>query len=306
MPVPQSTTAHAELLDRRFSKIFDGAYKNPDEKRSTLFTVQTARKGADEKMSNIGELGDLVPYTGSFTYDSTNQGYEVTATHKEYGKAMSITRTMRDDDLFSVMDKQPAKLGRATDRTLENFGARIFTMAFSNDTLFYVHSEGVPLCSNSHTTRSPGVSTAVGFDNLGVSALSATAVSAYRIQMRQFRGDRAERLSIRPNELWVPVDLEDTAYEITNSMGKLDTANNNVNAQQGRWSVHVWDYMSDANDWFMCDSMMRKENLFWWNRIAPEFAKTGDFDTMDWKWRVYVRFSYNYNGWRWVMGSQVS
>ena len=29
MPVPQSTTAHAELLDRRFSKIFDGAYKNP-------------------------------------------------------------------------------------------------------------------------------------------------------------------------------------------------------------------------------------------------------------------------------------
>jgi len=306
MPTPMSPTAYADLLDRRFSKIFDGAYKNPDEKRSMLYSVSTARKGADEKLSNMGELDDLVPFTGTFEYDSTNQGYDVTATHKEYAKAMAITRVMRDDDLFSIMDKQPAKMGRATDRTMENFAARIFTMAFSNDTLFYSHSEGVSLCNNSHTTTAPGVSTAAGFDNLGVSALSATALSAYRIQMRQFRGDRAERISVRPNEIWVPVDLSDTAWEIVNSMGKLGTANNDANAQQGRWTIHEWDYMSDANDWFMCDSAMRKENLFWWNRVSPEFAKTGEFDTMDWKWRVYTRFSYAYNDWRWIMGSQVS
>ena len=93
-------------------------------------------------MSNIGELGIWSLIRGLLPTTPPIRGYEVTATHKEYGKAMSITRTMRDDDLFRVMDKQPAKLGRSTDRTLENFGARIFTMAFSNDTLFYVHSEG--------------------------------------------------------------------------------------------------------------------------------------------------------------------
>lgn len=306
MPVPQSPTAHAALLDRRFSKIFDSTYKDTEEKRSQLFTVQTARKGADEKFSNIGEVGDLVPFTGTFQYDSSNQGYEATATHKEYGKGMSITRLMRDYDLFGKMDLQPQKLARATQRTMEGHAARLFTMAFSIDNLFYSHSEGVPLCSNSHTTTAPGVSTAAGFDNLGTSALSAVAVAASRIQMKGFRGDVGQRISVMPNEIWHPVELYETAWEIVNSMGKLETANNNANRQKGAWSLHEWEYMSDANDWFMCDGAMRKENLFWFNSQAPEFAKTGEFDTMDWKWRVYVRYSYVYNDWRWIMGHSVS
>lgn len=306
MPVPQGITAHPDLLDRNFTKIFANELQALDEKRTKFFSTPSTRRGADEKYSAIGELGDLVEFTGEFQYGSTAQGYDVTATHKEWGRGMAITRLMRDYDLHNQMESQPAALGRAAFRTREQHAARILTMAFSLDNLFYSHSEGVALCSNSHTTTAPGVSTSVGFDNLGTSALSAVAVSANRIQMKQFRGDVGERVSIRPNELWVPVDLCDTAWEIANSMGKLETANNNANAQQGRWTIMEWDYMSDANDWFMCDSALRKANALWHDSVAPEFAKTGEFDTMDWKWRVYTRYSYLWRNWRFIMGNQVS
>ena len=306
MSAPQTITQHPDLLDRRFSRIFDNTYQATPEMRSKLFTVQTARRGADEKFSNLGEIGDLVPFTGTFQYDSSAQGYDVTATHLEFGKGMAITRKMRDYDLFGKMDLQPQKLGRATQRTQEGHAARIFTMAFSNDTLFYSHSEGVPLCSNSHTTTASGVSTASGFDNLGTAALSAVAVASARIQMKGFRGDVGQIISCMPDELWYPTGLYETAWEIVNSMGKVDDVVNNANVQRNAWKLYEWQYMSDANDWFMCDSMMRKENLFWFNSVAPEFAKTGDFDTMDWKWRVYTRYSYLYNDWRWIMGHSVS
>jgi len=228
----------------------------------------------------------------------------VIATHKEYTNGMQIGRTLIDDDLFNQIERSPAKLARSTHRSLETFGARLLTMAFSNDTLFYVHSEGVPLCSNSHTTTS-GASTSVGFDNLGTAALSATAVASNRIQMRGFRGDRGERINVSPDEIWISPENYETAYEIVSSLGKVNTSENNPNVHYGQYNINEWNYMSDANDWFMIDGEARTDNAMWFNRIPVEFANTSEFDTFNRKWRVYVRFSYAWVDWRWIMGNSV-
>jgi hypothetical protein len=299
-----TSTAHGDLLDRRFSRIFDNTLKELPEMKGELFNVQTARKGADEKISQLGELGDMQPFNGQIDYDAAFQGYDVTATHKEYALGMQVQNTLIDDDLFNVMDRQPAKLARAASRTLETHAARLFTMAFSLDNLFYSHSEGVPLCSNSHTTTS-GASTATGFDNLGTAALSATAVASNRIQMRGFRGDRGQRINTMPNEIWISPDNYETAYEIVSSLGKVNTADNNANVHYGQYNIMEWNYMSSATDWFMTDSMARRENALWFNRKPVEFANTTEFETLVRKWRVYARYSYMWVDWRFIMGNDV-
>jgi len=304
MAVPQISSDYTDLLDRRFSEIFDSTYKRLQDMRSLLFNVQTARKGADERFSQLGELGDLQPFAGNVSYDSISQGYDVTATHKEYALGMQIGRTLIDDDLFNQMDRQPAKLARSAQRTLETHGARALTMAFSVDNLFYSHSEGVPLCSNSHTTTS-GASTATGFDNLSTAALSATSVAANRIQMRNFSGDRGERINVEPTEIWIPPNLYETSYEIVSSLGKVNTADNNANVHYGQYTIYEWNYMTSATDWFMMDGEARQDNLMWFNRIPVEFANTSDFDSFVRKWRVYTRFSYAWIDWRWILGNDV-
>jgi len=304
MAVPQTSTVHGDLLNRQFTDIFNSTYDELPDMRSLLFNVKTARKGADEKYSQMGVMGDLQAFDGQITFDSASQGYDVTATHKEYALGMQVERKLMDDDLFNQMNRLPEELANSASRTLETHGARLFTMAFSIDNLFYSHSEGVPLCSGSHTTTS-GASTATGFDNLSTAALSATSVAANRILMRGYRGDRGQRINVMPDEIWIPPDLYETAYEIVSSLGKVETSNNNANVHYGQYNIHEWNYMSSSTDWFMGDSRARKRNAFWHNRVPVEFANTQDFETLVRKWRVYTRFSYNWVDWRWIHGNDV-
>src|SRR3990167_5277807 len=121
------------------------------------------------------------------------------------------------------MDQKPKGMAEALFRTRQKHKARIFNNATAVDTLFYSHSEGVALGSNSHTTTS-GASTSAGFDNLTTAALTATAVFAARLNMVGFRGDQAERIDVEPDELWYPPDLSEQAFEIIKSAGKVETA----------------------------------------------------------------------------------
>jgi hypothetical protein len=124
--------------------------------------------------------------------------------------------------------------------------------------------------------------------------------------MRKFRGDQAERISVLPDELWFPTDLYEEAFEIVESMGKVDTANNNRNVHQSKFDTFEWEYMTDTNNWFMASGRLRKKHLHWIDRIPLEFAMIEDFDTIIAKWRAYMRYSHSWTDWRGILGAQVS
>jgi len=203
------------------------------------------------------------------------------------------------------MNQKPAALAMAANRTRQSHAVQIFSGAFSAGSSFFVNSEDKAMCSDSHTTTS-GASTVVGFDNLGTSSLTAAAVSAARTQMRGFRGDQAERITVMPNELLVPPDLEDKAIEITKSEKNPSNANNAVNPQQGRYRLTDWEYLPDTNNWWLMDSGLRVKNLFWIDKVKAEFGRAEAFDTFVAKFRVYQRYSFAWTNWRFVFGSQVS
>ncbi len=306
MPNPLSSESFADLLDPRFQRIFDGEYDQLPDMVPTLFEMPPDNGRADMKWSAMGALGDFSEFSSQVAYDSMSQGYDVTQTHIEFASGIQIRRKLFDDEQYNILDRQPRALANSAQRTRQKHAARLFNNAFTNDTKFYSNSEGVALCSNSHTTTAAGASTSAGFDNLVTSALSATAVAAARIQMIDYRDDRANKMSVMPDELWFPPDLYEQAEEIVGSSGKVDTANNNINVHQGAYELHEWTYMADANNWFMCDSRMRKQFLHWVDRIGIEFAMVEDFDTMVAKWRAYMRYSWAFDEWRWITGAQVT
>ncbi len=139
-----------------------------------------------------------------------------------------------------------------------------------------------------------------------VLALTATAVFAMRLQMVGYRDDQGGRCEIMPDELWFPPDLSEQAFEIIKSPGKVDTANNNRNFHEGRYTPYEWRYLTDTNNWFMCDGSLRKQYCFWQDRVAAEFAFIEDFDTLIAKWRGYKRHGMTYVNWRFAGGAQVA
>lgn len=305
MATPMDSGSFGDLLDPRFQKIFVETLKPLPDMLGEVYTMVPSNGRNNMTWSEVGTLTDWDEFTGTVAYSSLSQGYDVTMTPVEWTKGTQVTRKLYDDDQYHIMDQKPKAMAESLHRTRQKHGARIFNNAFSIDSLFYSHSEGVALCSNSHTTTS-GASTASGFDNLTTASLTATAVFALRLQMIGYRGDQAEKIDIMPDELWYPPDLSEQAFEIVKSQGKVDTANNNRNFHEGRYKTYEWNYMTDTNNWFMCDSSLRRQFLFWCDRIPAEFAMVEDFDTLVAKWRGYGRWAMTYVNWRWLGGSQVT
>lgn len=305
MPVPHTSGSFGDLLDPRFQQIFSETYKQLPDMIPTLFTMAPNNGRNNMTWSSVGAVPDFTEFTGSVGYSSQSQGYDITSTPLEFTNGIQVERKLFDDDQYHVMDQKPRGMATAAQRTRQKHAARLLNNAFSVDNYFYNNSEGVSLCSNSHTTTS-GASTASGFDNMVTAALTATAVAAARIQMVGFRGDQSERVSIVPDELWFPPDLYEQAFEISASMGKVDTALNNRSVHEGKYKLYEWNYLTDSNNWFMCDSAMRKNSVFWLDRTPLEFAMIEDFDTLVAKWRGYMRYSNAHVDWRWILGAQVA
>jgi hypothetical protein len=221
---------------------------------------------------------------------------------------IEIERKLIDDKKYAVLDNMSGGLMTAAQRTQEKLAVRPFVNAFSSAFDFMVSEEGEALCSSSHGTKS-GASTTAGFDNAGTTALSKTSMAATRILMKQFRNDIGERIEVGNNlAVITPDNLADLANEIVGTPAGYDTAAMDKNMEFGRTKVIPYlrldDY--DTNNWFMVDLDMMKKALIWINRIKPEVAVTGDFQTLA-KWiSIYFRVAYGFIDWRWCYGHQVS
>ena len=294
----------ASVLDPRFKRIWDERFTDLPDMIGDFYNVITGKLNT-ERFSTVGTTGDMPLFGGTITYDDVSAGYDTLITALEFGQGIQIERKLFDDEQFGIIDQKPKALAGSLYRRRQTDAARPFNQAFSVDSFFYTNSEGVALCSNSHTTTS-GASTSTGFDNLVTTSLSAVAVASARIQMVQFRGDRAERISVMPDSLLIPPDLYEIAFEIAQSEGKVDTANNNRNVHKGQYTVKEWNYLTDSNNWFMMDSKMMKDfGLIWVERVKGEFGFIEDFDTLVGKWRAYARYGNGHVDWRWILGASV-
>lgn len=305
MAVPHISTNFSELKDIRFQRIANEEYNKHPDMIPKLFN-DLPHNGRDRMTFNaVSTIGDFEQFNGSVQYKDQHMMYDTELVYLEFTNGLQIERKLFDDDQYAIWTTKPKSLGRAAYRTRQQHAARIFNNAFSVDTLFYTQEEGVALCSNSHTTTT-GASTSSGFDNLITDSLTATAVATARIQHTQLRGTQAEIISLMPDTLLFPPALYERAFEIVNSSGKLDTADNNANVHEGRYKLIEWNFLTDANNWFMMDSSMMSEMLHWSDRIQLEYGFVEDFETFAAKYRAYMRYAMAWTNWRFILGALVS
>lgn len=287
------------LLDPGLRKIFMDEYNVPEGQRENLYGIEKSNKATEYDLG-IGGTGDLQEFDGTISYDDFKQQYRTSYTHKEWCKGMKIERKLVDDDQYSVINKRPASLAMVAKRTMEKQSAGIFNNAFNSS--IFAGGDGLSLCNSAHTFVGLGQTNS----NSGSTALSATAVEATRLLMRQFVDETGNLLISRADTILVPPALEETAWEIVNAQGKLDTADNNPNFSKGKYKIISWDWLSDSNNWFVMDSRMMKMYLKWFQRIPTEFNKDKDFDTYVSKWSVYSRYSFGFSDWPWIYGQNVA
>lgn len=296
----------AELLEPGLRSIF---YKQVDAlaasaKAPLFFNIQGSTR-ANEYALGVGGFGDWQEYKGAIEYDDFDQGYKTTFTHTEFARGFKVERKLVDDDLYSIINARPAGLALAATRKREKDAASVFNNAF--DATNYAHStEGQSLCDGAHPA-SPA-NTATTQSNSGTSALSRDEIISTRQLMRSYKDDRGELIQVMPDTLLVPPELEDEAYVIVNTQQKPGSADNDVNFVNGMGlRVVVWDYLTDANNWFLIDSQLAKQHLWWFDRVPIEFAidPASDYQ-LEARYRGYMRYSYGWSDWAWIYGHNVT
>lgn len=307
----------SQLIDPRVREAFFIGFSQMDRPGSmlpALFNMQGSDL-ADEKVLAIGGIGSQgwnFEDSGRVQYTEPVKGYEETFTHHEFARGITVERKLIDDNRVQRALDAALNLGDSAFRVREKAGANVFTNAFSAATTETLDdygtdatgSDSVALCSTAHP-RSPQ-ETGTTDSNEGTSALSKANVSTTRQLMAEFVDMNGDLLGIMPNELLVPIELEDTAIEIVRSALDPSSANNAVNPQAGRFQLKVWHYLTDSNAWFLIDSAARQQSLVWYDRIGLEFDREQDFDTLIAKWRAYMRFSLGWKDYRWVYGQNPS
>ena len=308
MANPVAKAGFPDVLDPRFREITYSTFELQKDMVPFFYDVQPSNLEV-ERGSDITPMGDMVEFTGTVSYDGPDQGYNWTATHKEFALGMQIERRLWEFDQFGAIDGFFEELGHSAHKTRQKHAARLFNNAFSYDTFFQTTSEAVALCSNSHTTTRSGVSTAAGFDNLSTVALSPTSLGAEILQFRKFKDLSGERINVIPDTLLVPVDLRDRALEIVKTDKGLDTAEGTINVYNSDYQFKVvdWVYLTDVNDWHLLDSTLMKRNLKWYEAVPVEFARVESFDELMAKYRAYMIYTLRRSAiWQWIDGNQVS
>jgi len=271
--------------------------------KAKLYNVKSSKHYSESVAGMLG-VGDMVATDGAVPYDDLQEGYTKTFIHQVFKKGIEIKRETIDDALIIDMENQSSTLMDAANRTNEKFvhapfnNASSTTFALAGKTFTAVGFDGLALGSTAHTSKSGKAANQSNYQS-GY-ALTPANLKLVEEAMKAFLTDINERANIIPDTLFVPFELREEAWELTQSVGKVGTANNNKNPYEMKYNVIVSPWLTSATRWFVMDSKYMKRCLYWVNRKPLEINSQKDFNTQNWQIQAYERYSLGFTDWKWV------
>jgi len=230
------------------------------------------------------------------------QGYDKTYTAVKYGIMMASSQELIDDLEYDVLSSNPRKLTKAFMSTVEITAADIFNNGFAT-----TGPDGKVLFATDHPLLAPGAGTAS--NKLATAAdLSMTSLKNMVTLLRSQVDTAGNKIMINPSKLIVAPDNEFLAYELLKSVMLPDSSNasvNSVNSVGAQYKIEpiVWDYLTDADAFFLSSDKMDHMLCFYW-RKRPELATDYDFKTEVALTKLVGRFTVGYSDWRGIVGTE--
>ena len=268
-----------------------------------LYAKDTA-DGQEEYDMSFSGLGNFQRFDGTAIKDTMTEEYKKTYSFPEFMNSFDVRRKLWDDRRDKKVMNMAQEFALSYNRTKEEHAAEIFNYAFTaTGTYSSGDSTAGPdtkaLCANDHTSKADS---SYAGDNLQTTAFSPSAVETDRqafMAMTDGRGNKSQR---RLDMLLVPVALEEDAWELINSKGKVNTADNNRNFHEGWYKLAVWQELTDSTNWFSLDSKAMKRSLTWFTRVPFETWKKFVEDLQTITFGGYARHGLGYNDFRWIIG----
>lgn len=240
---------------------------------------ETTRKF--ERMQSIAPFGAM-PTKGEgeeYSFDQIQPGYSKDITPVEAGFGFQWTETSMEDDDFEVLADYSKWLGFSARVYQETQSAAVFNNGFTATT-GTLAADGLSLFNTAHTLKRGGTAK----NKLSTdSDLSVGALDQMRSDMRTNTKLESGQLVRPARELFLlhHPDNEGLAVRICSSNGLQGTADNDINHLKETMNLTplAWEYLTDADAWFLVAKKASTHGLVQVNRVKPRLNPQG----VDWK-----------------------
>jgi len=283
---------------------FQTKYKEYPIEYLDIFEKNTSIRAFEEEAGITGfGLAAIKAEGDGIRYDDTEQGYLSRYTHITYGLGFIITREMYEDGIAVTKALRKAgALAFSIRQTKETIGGNVLNRAFTAAYTMGANSDGKELCADDHPNKTGGT----WRNELSTAAdLSEAALEQACIDIAALTTDRGLKIAIRPMKLIIPTALEFDAYRILKSIGRVDSANNDINALRASGKipqgVAVNRYLTDVDAWFLKTDC--PDGVKYMERRADAFGSENDWDTENAKFKATFRGSFGWSDPRGMFGS---
>lgn len=302
-----------KTIDTELSMVIqdtDTEKNKDDELVKALFNVKTSKKFG-EKQGSMTEFGNFEEVTegDNGIQDDYNMGFSKLIEHHQFIKTFMCTREAKDDGNIDLMKQTAANFVRAYKRSRAQFASDALTAegsTFLYGTKSYdkTTGDGKALFATDHPGKKTGVPVQ---SNVFTNAFGSDATMLYTLANigRNFKNQSGNVMGYNFDTIIIPgnvPDLEDLIKRIIHSHQIVNSANNDINTQEGIWKLivdHRWTAAAGKKPYILMSSEAQRElnaGVFF-DRVPLDVSNEVLNKSRNLEWSGYARWSAGFNNW---------
>ena len=287
-------------LEPGLNALFGLEYKNYADEHAEIFDVENSDRAFEEEVMLSGFANASVkPEGSSVNYDTALESFTARYTHETLALAFSITEEAIEDNLY---DRLASRYTKALARSMANAkqvkAANVLNNAFSSS---FTGGDGVELCSAVH----PIVAGTFKNELSTAADLNETSLEQALIDIAAMTDERGLKIAAKGVKMIIPSALQFTAERLMKSVGRVGTADNDINAVKNMGMIPqgyvVNHYLTDTDAFFIKTDV--PNGLKHFTRAPIKTAMEGDFETGNVRYKARERYSFGWSDWRGIFGS---
>jgi len=286
-------------LEPGLNALFGLEYKRYENQHAEIYATETSDRAFEEEVMLSGFANAQVKPEGSgVVFDNAQETYTARYTMETVALAFAITEEAVEDNLY---DRLSSRYTKALARSMANTKQVKSVNPLVNGFGTFTSGDGVSLFSTAHPTIAGTTS-----NTLTVAAdLNETSLEQSLIDIAAFTDERGLRIAAKATKMIVPSALQFQAERLMKSEGRVQTADNDINAIRSMGMVpqgyRVNNFLTDPNAFFLITDVPNGMKHF--VRTPIKTAMEGDFDTGNLRFKARERYQFGVSDFRGIFGS---
>ena len=287
-------------LEPGLNALFGLEYKRYENQHAEIYATETSDRAFEEEVMLSGFANAQVKPEGSgVVFDNAQETYTARYTMETVALAFAITEEAVEDNLYDRLSSRYTKaLARSMANTKQVKSVNPLVNGFGGG---FTSGDGVNLFSTAHPTIAGTTS-----NTLATAAdLNETSLEQSMIDIAAFTDERGLKIAAKATKMIVPSALQFQAERLMKSEGRVQTADNDINAIRSMGMVpqgyRVNNFLTDPNAFFLITDVPNGMKHF--VRTPIKTAMEGDFDTGNLRFKARERYQFGVSDFRGIFGS---